>query len=262
MSMATTVDAITKISITGNVIPPSWYRAIRNAGRADPLSCLILADVIYWYRGTELRDEVTGETTGYKKKFKADKLQKNYQAYADMFGVPKSSVKASVDRMVESGILTREFRTVDTPKGPLYNVMFLEPIPEKIIEITYGEDYSLEAETETVSDHKADSVLVLEYLNERAGTKFKATAKGNLAKVEARLREGYTVDDCKKVIDNQVSRWKGTEWAQYLRPATLFNNGDGKRQFEGYLNAAPIKNGLTRPQRSTVDQRLEELIDG
>jgi uncharacterized phage protein (TIGR02220 family) len=63
---------------------------------------------------------------------------------------------------------------------------------------------------------------VLRFLNEKAGRNFKAT-RVNLEFIEARLKEGYTMQDCKQVVAMKVREWKGSEMDQYLRPATLFN---------------------------------------
>ena len=74
-------------------------------------------------------------------------------------------------------------------------------------------------------------IYILDYLNEKAGTNYKHTSKATQKSINARLAEGYSTDDFKKVIDNQCSKWKGTEWEQYLRPSTLFGT-----KFENYLN--------------------------
>lgn len=73
-------------------------------------------------------------------------------------------------------------------------------------------------------------VEIVEYLNEKTGKNFRATAEKTQKHINARLREGYTVDDFKKVIENKVSEWKGTNMEQYLRPETLFGT-----KFESYL---------------------------
>ena len=53
--------------------------------------------------------------------------------------------------------------------------------------------------------------------------------------ITARLREGYTVADFKKVIDNKWVDWNGTEYEKFMRPETLF----APSHFEAYLNQAP-----------------------
>ena len=52
----------------------------------------------------------------------------------------------------------------------------------------------------------------------------------------ARLDEGYTVDDCKRVINTKFAEWNETEQAKYIRPETLFGT-----KFDMYLNQDPIK---------------------
>lgn len=76
---------------------------------------------------------------------------------------------------------------------------------------------------------------IIDHLNEKAGSSFRDTTASTRKSIIARLKEGFTVDDCKRVIDDRVRRWKGTEQEQYLRPSTLF----APSKFEGYLNAVP-----------------------
>lgn len=63
---------------------------------------------------------------------------------------------------------------------------------------------------------------VLEFLNMKAGRNYRPT-RVNLEFIEARLKEGYTVDECKQVVAMKVREWRGSEMDMYLRPATLFN---------------------------------------
>ena len=86
---------------------------------------------------------------------------------------------------------------------------------------------------------------VVEYLNEKANTKYRATSKKTKEKIDARLNEGYTLEDFKTVIDNKVSSWSGTEYELYLRPETLFGP-----KFEGYLNEKPKYNKFNTTQRT------------
>lgn len=83
-----------------------------------------------------------------------------------------------------------------------------------------------------VKDNKNNIVEIVSYLNEKAGTEFRATSKDTQRHINARLGEGFTVEDFKLVIDKKVTEWKGTNMAQYLRPQTLFGT-----KFESYLNA-------------------------
>lgn len=74
---------------------------------------------------------------------------------------------------------------------------------------------------------------IVSYLNEKAGTSYKASSKDTREKINARLKEGFTVEDFKTVIDKKCGEWlNDPKMSQYLRPLTLFGT-----KFEGYLNA-------------------------
>ena len=126
------------INLTGNVVPIQWYPIItRESGKPDSVAVPILADIIYWYRPVEVRDEQTGQIIGYRQKFKADKLQKSYQEYADLLGFGKRQVKNAFDTLESLGLVHREFRNIETPSGhKLFNVMFVEPDMDRVFEIT------------------------------------------------------------------------------------------------------------------------------
>lgn len=81
---------------------------------------------------------------------------------------------------------------------------------------------------------------IIDYLNEKTGKNYKATSSSTMQTIGARLKEGYTVDDCKKVIDNKVADWLNDDnMSGYLRPLTLFNAS----KFEGYLNQHTAEKG-------------------
>lgn len=78
---------------------------------------------------------------------------------------------------------------------------------------------------------------IVEYLNEVLGTEYKPTSKKTKDLINARLKEGFTVEDFKTVIYKKAKQWIGDpKMCKYLRPETLFSN-----KFEGYLNEkAPL----------------------
>lgn len=74
---------------------------------------------------------------------------------------------------------------------------------------------------------------IVDYLNRRAGTHYKATTANTRKLIKARLKEGFTVEEIKLVIDKKCADWlNNRDMAQYLRPETLFGP-----KFESYLNA-------------------------
>ena len=90
---------------------------------------------------------------------------------------------------------------------------------------------------------------VILYLNRVAGTRFTAGSQATKKHINARMKEGYTLEDFKQVIDIKTSEWIGTEFAKFLRPVTLFGT-----KFENYINQQPPR---SRKNNTTeVDERL------
>lgn len=135
------VDQIGEISITGNMVPHSWYQSITfPSGKPYLTAIIILADVVYWYRPSEVRDEASGRLVGYRKKFRGDLLQRSYESLADQFGVSKREAKNAIVALEELGVIKRHFRTMrvgDLP--PQSNVLFIELIPEGLRQLTFAE---------------------------------------------------------------------------------------------------------------------------
>ena len=90
---------------------------------------------------------------------------------------------------------------------------------------------------------------VISYLNLKAKKNFKIDTASHQKFNKARLKEGYALEDFKKVVDIMVAKWKGTEYEQYLQPQTLFGN-----KMDNYLNQPMPKRSTILT--STVDERL------
>lgn len=70
---------------------------------------------------------------------------------------------------------------------------------------------------------------IMEYLNETTGRRLSAGTNH----IRARLREGATVEQCKRIIDLKQVEWGGNpNMRKYVRPATLFC----KENFEKYMD--------------------------
>ena len=75
---------------------------------------------------------------------------------------------------------------------------------------------------ETTETRSEGVRAVIEHLNEVTGKSYDYRRDSSSKPVTARLNEGYTVEDCIKVIDVKASEWLRTDMRQYLRPETLF----------------------------------------
>jgi uncharacterized phage protein (TIGR02220 family) len=108
-------------------------------------------------------------------------------------------------------------------------------------------DIELEEEKEREEDKKI-YIDVVAYLNEKAGTKYRASSERTKEKIRARVAEGFTLEDFKTVIDNKCAEWLNTDYAKFLRPETLFGP-----KFEGYLNQKGVgKHGRFENTASAV----------
>lgn len=76
---------------------------------------------------------------------------------------------------------------------------------------------------------------VLSFLNEKSGKAFRPVP-ANLDLIVARLKDGATEADLRKVIARQCREWVGTDMEKYCRPSTLFN----RLKFEQYIGACVI----------------------
>ena len=73
---------------------------------------------------------------------------------------------------------------------------------------------------------------VVDFLNSRTGTNYRASSKKTRELIRARINEGFTLEDFKIVIDKKTREWiNDNKMKGYLRPETLFGT-----KFEGYLN--------------------------
>ena len=96
-------------------------------------------------------------------------------------------------------------------------------------------------ENNTLSNNTIDNNIysqVIDYLNEKANKNYRSNISKNQRLIQARIKEKFTVEDFKKVIDIKVRQWgKDEKMAKYLRPETLFGS-----KFESYLNEKEGKN--------------------
>lgn len=98
---------------------------------------------------------------------------------------------------------------------------------------------------------------IIGHLNQRAGTNYKASTANTRKLVKARLKEGFTVDEFKTVIDKKCADWlNNRDMAQYLRPETLFGP-----KFESYLNAKSMPQTRPNTYANTYADTAAQPID-
>lgn len=101
---------------------------------------------------------------------------------------------------------------------------------EKTICLPYAKAYK--NHTENVNENINVIKDIIEYLNNKLGTRYKYTTKDIQSHIKARIKEGFTYQDFVCVIEKKYKQWYGTDMQMYLRPKTLFNS----ENFQSYLN--------------------------
>ena len=171
-------------------------------------------------------------------------------------GVSKPTIINALKSLVEANYITRREEIINGVQFnrykanlPLLKKLYYpdkETLPEEVKDFNGGSEETLPNNKNNIKSlNKGIYENIIVRLNEKAGTAYRPTSKATQGHINARLAEGFTVEDFYTVIDKKCAEWKGTEWEKYLRPETLFGS-----KFENYLNAsAPTrktygKNGI------------------
>lgn len=183
--------------------------------------------------------------------------------FCEELGCSEKTVTKIKKELVTSGLLREERQGLTKPNrlyilGP--KIIKREPPEPKKIPSRTVENTALDTqEVQTIKtdirktdiDNNKLSICkeVISYLNLKAKKNFKVDTASHQKFIKARLKEGYVLEDFKKVVDIMVAKWKGTEYEQYLQPQTLFGN-----KMDNYLNQPMPKRSTILT--STVDERL------
>ena len=125
------------------------------------------------------------------------------------------------NELLENPECIREQSRMETGKIPNAFGFNPEPIPD------------INTDNKQIKEiYKKKNEEIVSYLNSKAQTNYKATTNKTKSLIHARLKEGFSVDDFKQVIDVKCNEWlQDKEMRKYLRPETLFGT-----KFESYLN--------------------------
>lgn len=110
--------------------------------------------------------------------------------------------------------------------------------PKKVVTEVVAEVVKIEPIKKVTRQPKVEPIYqenliepIIDYLNECTGKSYKSNSKIAISNINARLKEGYTLDDFRKVIFVKSTKWIGSKMEDYLTPNTLFGT-----KFESYLN--------------------------
>ncbi|WP_088110497.1 conserved phage C-terminal domain-containing protein [Bacillus wiedmannii] len=151
-------------------------------------------------------------------------------------GAPTNHIKLNISEVTERVKWILTFGEI--PNSPLGEMELTETV-NSLTEITTKTTTEITTLKDNMpSDQKErskDSIPyedIVSYLNEKAGKSFKHKTAKTRTLINARFKDGFTIEDFKQVIDIKTAQWlTDSNMNQYLRPETLFGT-----KFEGYLN--------------------------
>lgn len=112
--------------------------------------------------------------------------------------------------------------------------------------------------SDTAEKYSAEINEIVAYLNEKTQSNYRATTGNTRKHIVARLKQCYTVDNFKYVIDVKCAEWlNDPKMAQYLRPETLFT----ERNFENYLNTKMPTKAQYKPQVTQRKADPNKILD-
>jgi uncharacterized phage protein (TIGR02220 family) len=181
------------------------------------------------------------------------------QLLCDEIGIKKpKNISPYLDELINAGLVEKVNRAgitniynivrLEVYQTPLINKFLKTTLKEKEVHPTGGTNnkkgkIKKKEEKERIQPPSPKTLFdvntynavneVIGYLNSKTGKNYKASTKAYIKEIEGRLKDGYTVDNFKYVIDVKVAEWKDDKkMRQYLNPETLFRVSN----FDRYLN--------------------------
>ena len=161
--------------------------------------------------------------------------------FSNFFSLSKNRCSEIIKSLESKGIITIEYEYEEKKKVIKKRTIRVFGFPTggtRCIDRGYSENRE---ENNTLSNNTIDNNIycqIIDYLNEKANKNYRSNISKNQRLIKARIKENFTVEDFKKVIDIKVREWgKDEKMSKYLRPETLFGT-----KFESYLNEKEEKN--------------------
>lgn len=179
--------------------------------------------------------------------------------FADFFNLSNGRISQIINDLNEKGWIDIEIETKGKQIIKRYIKIKKTPYSEVFNKLNKGIKNIKEGYLENDKDNNIiynkinNNIYIVEeivnYLNEKLGTKYKSTSSNTQKHIKARLNEGFTLDDFKSVIDKKYNEWNGTNMQMYLRPETLFGT-----KFESYLNTNNTTYKNKKYERMSLDE--------
>lgn len=217
------------------------------------LEAILLENIYYWIKKNEANNKHF-----YDEKYWTYNSRK---AFAEIFPyASEKQIRTALEKLIKNGlIITGNYNQDGRDRTLWYSLtdrgisLFLKRQMQQT-----NESDTLAQEGEPLPDNKPDILppyippkgetkenakelieQIIDYLNNKGGTSFRSTNKQTVQLINARIRQGYTLDDFKDVIWYCYCEWvqepfkfkNGKMSDTYFRPSTLFR----ETNFENYL---------------------------
>jgi len=134
-------------------------------------------------------------------------------------------------------------RSISGAKGGKKTQSFAKPKPQPKVEPNSEDEIEYENEDVIKDKTVIGNIIVKEIIedfNKIMSSNYKDTTKGTISLINARLKEGFTLEDFKIVHRNMLKSWgNNSKMCGFLRPMTLYSG-----KFESYLNKRILTNKL------------------
>lgn len=157
--------------------------------------------------------------------------------FSELYGVTKKSITTWISQLAKKNYIRIDMQYKEGTNEILHRYIRIihDPTEEKVhtpIEEKVQDNITVFNTTFNNTKEYIPYVEIVTYLNDKAHSSFKPTTKKTKDLIKARIKEGFTVEDFKTVIDIKTNEWiNDSKMNQYLRPETLFGT-----KFESYLN--------------------------
>lgn len=165
--------------------------------------------------------------------------------FAELYGLTTVTISNLIKDLVQKGYISSEIiykegtKEIDKRYLKIIEGGIKENLGTPIKENFKENNTSIEQDKKNkrnIKENEFSSCIheIISYLNTQLGCSYLETTKDTRTKIIARLKEGFTVDNFKQVIDAKIAQWANSDtMRKYLRPFTLFGT-----KFEGYLQEA------------------------
>lgn len=212
-----------------------WFKLLCLAGKNNNSGVFMLNERIA-YTDEMLATIFRRETNTVRLALKTFEIYGMIEIINDVITIPNWSKHQTLDQLEERKEYMKDYMKKYRAKQKLLSEGEINSkVNSKVNVNSLEEDKERDKEEDIDIDINIYSEII-DYLNSKANTNYRVNNKKTRASINARITEGFTIEDFKKVIDIKSAEWLNTNMQPYLRPETLFGT-----KFEGYLNQKVTK---------------------